>query len=197
MTRRIFALLLAICLPLSAYGKDQSESPKQQINDTIEKLVNIVEAYPDNSQSQERRSKMREILTPRFDFHEMSKRSLGAQWNECTEEQRKEFVDVFSELLATTYLKRIENVERNMVEIKGQKLRAPKAQVLTIVNHKGDSFPILYKLLDENGSWKVYDVVIENIGLVANYRNEFAGIIRKEKMDGLLKKLREKAAADS
>jgi phospholipid transport system substrate-binding protein len=83
-------------------------------------------------------------------------------------------------------------LERNMVTIKDQKQRDNKAFVQTDVTYKGDTFGLDYKLIDRSGTWKVYDVIIENIGLVANYRNEFAGIMRKEKFSGLLSKLEKK-----
>jgi phospholipid transport system substrate-binding protein len=80
-----------------------------------------------------------------------------------------------------------------MVKVESENVEPPKAVVKTIVISKGDTFPIDYKLIQkEGGSWQVYDVVIENIGLVANYRNEFSGIIRKDNFSGLMEKLRAK-----
>ncbi|RIL09909.1 MAG: organic solvent tolerance ABC transporter substrate-binding protein, partial [Proteobacteria bacterium] len=143
-------------------------------------------------QVKERREKLRAVIQPRFDFQEMSKRSLGPYWNEATPAQRTEFVDVFSELLARTYLGRIETVRTGMVKIDNEAVDFPKAVVKTTVTLKGDAFPIDYKLQSTDGNWRVYDVVIENIGLVANYRNEFAGIIRKEKISGLISRLKDK-----
>ena len=81
-----------------------------------------------------------------------------------------------------------------MVEIKNTQVKDPKALVKTIVNYKGDTFPLDYRMLNRDGSWKVYDVVIENIGLVSNYRNEFAGIIRKKKFSGLMEMLKKKVS---
>jgi phospholipid transport system substrate-binding protein len=66
------------------------------------------------------------------------------------------------------------------------------AVVKTDVNHKGEIFPIHYKLVEKSGTWKVYDIVIENIGLVSNYRSEFAGVLRKTGFDGLIEKLKAK-----
>ena len=123
----------------------------------------------------------------------MSKRSLGPTWNLVTPAEQEEFVKVFSELLAKTYLARIEFIEPNTVKIESEQVTEPKALVKTMIHHKGDIFPLDYKLVNVDKVWRVYDVVIENIGLVANYRNEFAGIIRKEEFSGLMRRLKEKS----
>ncbi|MCB0331985.1 MAG: ABC transporter substrate-binding protein, partial [Bdellovibrionales bacterium] len=171
-------------------------SPKKEMEKTIAQLVDLVEKYPGDDNLSVRHEQMREVIGPKFDFDEMAKRSLGAQWKKITPTERQEFVDLFSELLATTYLGRIENVERNMVTVDEEKLRMPRALVKTTVDYKGDLFPIDYKLINSDKGWRVYDVIIENIGLVANYRSEFAGIIRKNTFTGLLDKLRKKNAGE-
>lgn len=168
------------------------DSAMGEVKATLNEVIKIVTAYPTEKQLDQRRAKLREVINPRFDFEEMSKRSLGTYWKEITPEQQKDFVHVFSDLLARTYLSKIETVQEGMVKFDSEKVDFPRAMVKTIVKYKGDNFPLDYKLLNQDGNWKVYDVIIENIGLVANYRNEFAGIIRKESFDGLMKKLREK-----
>lgn len=125
----------------------------------------------------------------------MAKRSLGANWTTLNADQQKAFTEVFSELLARTYLTKIETVKPGMVKMDSEKLDFPRSLVRTLVTSKGDVFPIEYRLYSQEGNWRVYDVVIENIGLVANYRNEFAGIMRKDGFDGLLSKLKDKNAA--
>lgn len=180
----------------SAYADQAPQaSALSEVQITLDEVIKIVKAYPTDAQLDERRRKLREIINPRFDFEEMSKRSLGTYWRQITPEQQKDFVQVFSDLLARTYLSKIETVEEGMVKFDGEKVDFPRAMVKTVVKYKGDNFPLDYKLLNEAGTWKVYDVVIENIGLIANYRNEFSGIIRKENFDGLMKRLREKNAA--
>lgn len=196
-----FTGLLGVATYVSADPKKSSDAVKassalSEVEITIEEIIKINEKLPGEDKQKERRAKLREVIEPRFDFKEMAKRSLGPQWNQCTEQERSEFTDVFSELLARTYLSRIEYARANMVKFDGQNVKEDKAVVKTMVTHKGDTFPIDYKLLQREGQWKVYDVVVENIGLVANYRNEFAGIIRKEKFAGLMERLREKTSID-
>jgi len=193
--------VILVGLPVVSLAENQPAavqqvgSPKGEVEAVINEVVRIAQTLPGDENTSKRRAELRQVINPWFDFAEMAKRSLGAEWRNCTAEQQQDFVDVFSGLLSKTYLSRIETVKPGMVTIDSEKLDGLKALVRTTVNHKGDQFPIEYKLLNQAGTWRVYDVVIENIGLVANYRNEFAGIIRKEKFEGLMQRLREKGAA--
>lgn len=194
-----FAILL--CLPGGAAANEPpppgASAPIEDVRQTIAEIVKIVADFPGENMRIERRRHLRTVIEPRFDFDEMAKRSLGAQWQQRTPEEKKEFTEVFSELLARTYLSRIDAVTADMVNVKSESVDFPKASVRTLVTHKGEVFPIEYKMLHVDGRWRVYDVVIENIGLVSNYRAEFAGIIRKEEFSGLMQRLREKNAKAS
>jgi phospholipid transport system substrate-binding protein len=183
----VFAAQLVVAAPATS-------SPKAEMQRTIDDIISIATAHSDDAQKTVRREKLRTLINPKFNFSEMAKRSLGPNWNEITAEEQGEFTDVFSELLARTYLSKIETVKPGMVEVRSEQVELPRAVVKTVVISKGDTFPIDYKLTYQNNSWQVYDVVIENIGLVANYRNEFSGIIRKEKFTGLMDRLRKKIA---
>jgi phospholipid transport system substrate-binding protein len=194
--KNLFALFFSVSLVFQGaiYPAVADESsPKAEIEKTINDIIKTVASTPDASVSPIRRQKLRELINPKFNFAEMSKRSLGPNWNEISPEEQKEFTEVFSELLARTYLSKIETVKPGMVKVESENVEPPKAVVKTTVISKGDTFPIDYKLMQKDGGqWQVYDVVIENIGLVANYRNEFSGIIRKDKFSGLMEKLRAK-----
>jgi phospholipid transport system substrate-binding protein len=166
--------------------------PKEKVKTAIDEIIKIVESNSGDAQKDARREKLRELINPLFDFDEMAKRSLGINWKEATPEEQQEFTKVFSDLLARTYLSKIETVKPGMVAVNSETVDQGKAMVKTMVTHKGDTFPLDYKLQNTSGKWRVYDVVIENIGLVANYRNEFAGVVRKEKVAGLIQKLKDK-----
>jgi phospholipid transport system substrate-binding protein len=183
--------MLGLVLPLQAEPA-QPVSPRADMTQVVNQLVDIVEAFPGDDTRTQRRAKLREVIEPRFDFTEMSRRCLGQAWNDISPAEQEEFNRVFSELLAKTYLNRIETVRRGMVRVTGEDIEGNKALVKTMVKVKGEEFPIDYKLLRRDNRWRVYDVLIENIGLVANYRNEFAGIIRQDKFSGLMTKLKEK-----
>jgi phospholipid transport system substrate-binding protein len=195
MVQRLGMLIVMGLIALSshaAFAAPSPSSPKAEMQKTIDDIIVIAEAHQGDAQKTVRREKLRTLINPKFNFAEMSKRSLGPNWNEITPEEQKEFTTVFSELLARTYLSKIETVKPGMVKVESEQVEAPRAVVKTTVTSKGDTFPIDYKMSLSNNAWQVYDVVIENIGLVANYRNEFSGVIRKEKFDGLMTKLRKK-----
>lgn len=186
------ALVAALTLSMSSLCQAETSSPKAEIQKTIDSIIATVQANPGDAAKPARREKLREIINPKFDFDEMSRRSLGSNWTEITPAEQKDFTTVFSELLARTYLSKIETVKPGMVKVESEQVEGNKAVVKTVVLSQGDTFPIDYKMMYRDNGWRVYDVVIENIGLVANYRNEFSGIIRKDKFSGLMEKLRAK-----
>jgi phospholipid transport system substrate-binding protein len=190
----IYSLALLV-LPVHA-EEATNLSPKAAVKQTIDLIVEAVGEFKGNEHKIQRRGKIREIINPRFDFAKMAQLSLGAAWNTVTPAEQKEYVAVFSDLLSKTYMVKVETIEPGMVTVESERIEEGnlKASVKTLVKSKGDFFPIDYRLVNDNGQWKVYDVVIENIGLVVNYRNEFASIIRKDTFSGLMEQLKKKAA---
>lgn len=193
MVYRLVLSLVALFVSTSPLALAQAPaSPKSEIQKTLDSIISTVQANPGDEAKGSRRTKLREIINPKFDFDEMSRRSMGSHWADITPAEQQDFTTVFSELLARTYLSKIETVKPGMVKVEGENIDGAKAVVKTVVLSQGDTFPIDYKLMFRDGNWRVYDVVIENIGLVANYRNEFSGIIRKDKFSGLMERLRAK-----
>ena len=173
-------------------------SPKAMMQETTDQIVDIVQKNKGDANATKRRELLRQVINPQFDFAKMAQLSLGTNWNTITAEEQQEYVKVFSDLLAKTYLTKVETVEPGMVSIEAERIEEgnQKASVKTLVKSKGDFFPIDYRFVrdSQTAPWRVYDVVIENIGLVVNYRNEFASIIRKDTFSGLMEQLRKKAA---
>ena len=203
---RLFVLFLLITMtghPGTVFGEEASSSsqetpsPRVEMQTVLDQLITIVTENAGDENATVRRDKMRAIIEPKFDFQEMAKRSLGVNWKSISPAEREEFVDLFSGMLSRTYIGRIEKVQEDMVEIRSETLRHPRALVKTVVTFDGGKFPLDYKLIYADEGWKVYDVIIENIGLISNYRNEFAGIIRKETFQGLLARLREKEQSEA
>lgn len=183
-----------LLLTSNVFAEQATSSPKSEMVQTIDSIISIAGAHQGDASKTIRRQKLRELINPKFNFAEMSKRSLGANWNDLSPSEQADFTQVFSELLARTYLSKIETVKPGMVKVESEQIEPPRAVVKTVVISNGDTFPIDYKMMNAGAShsWQVYDVVIENIGLVANYRNEFSGIIRKDKFSGLMERLRKK-----
>jgi phospholipid transport system substrate-binding protein len=186
----------ALCLNgLFVRTASAADAPSRNIKLVFDQVRLIVTSDKDHVPDEETDRKLKEIIVPLFDFEEMSRRSLGAFWNKATADEKKQFVDLFSDLLARTYLKRIKrNSESSNITKMTDEIEGDKAMVRSTVMTDGEEISLDYRMMSEAGTWKIYDVVIENVGLVSNYRNEFPAIIRKEGFSGLIARLREKNA---
>ncbi len=143
----------------------------------------------------ERRAKVRALLDDAIDFEEMTKRSLGIHWKKRTEKEKTEFVALFSALLENAYIDRIEANYDAKVLYSGEKInkKGTRGIVKTIVvTRKGTDVPIDYRMIKKEQGWVAYDIVIEGVSLVSNYRTQFNQIIHKSSYDNLVKGLRKK-----
>lgn len=176
----------------------QAIAPGSRVSAVIETVKNEVEKGRSALSKEALDDKLKELIFPIFDFREMSRRSLGTNWKLATPQEQKEFVDLFSELLAKSYLEKIKsNIEGSKFAIKGETVSGKVALVKTVVFADGDDVTIDYRMRLKDSEWKIYDVIVQNIGLVSNYRSEFSDIVRKDKIAGLIKRLKEKTAANS
>jgi phospholipid transport system substrate-binding protein len=132
-----------------------------------------------------------------FDEVELSRLSLGRNWNKLTASQQQEFVQLFRKTLENAYANKITDYKDEKVKITGERaLSADRAEVQTKVISASKGIPVLYRLKLKEGKWKVYDVVIENVSLVQNYRAQFREILMKNSPDQLIEILRKKAISD-
>jgi phospholipid transport system substrate-binding protein len=128
-----------------------------------------------------------------FDWVELSKRTLGLDWNKFTMDQRKEFVQLFKSLLRDTYVNNIAEYTNEQVKFtKEVPLSDKTAEVQSVVITKNGEIPINYRVINEGSEWKVYDVVIEGVSLVSNYRTQFREILGNNPPEKLLETLRQK-----
>ncbi len=172
-----------------------AQKPGDQVRQTVDKLLAILKnpQLKGESKENERRNQLREVMYQRFDFTEMAKRSLGANWRRRSPEEQKEFVKLFTNLLEGAYLDKIESYNGEKVQYLKDIGDANDAEVDTrIVDNKGQEYSINYRLHNVNGDWKVYDVVIEDISLVNNYRSQFNHVLAKSSYEDLVKKMKER-----
>lgn len=170
-------------------------APGDRVHKTIDKLLEILNdpRLKGEDRKNERREKLKEVMYERFDFTEMAKRSLGPEWRRRSPEEQKEFVRVFTNLLESTYLDRIEDYNGEKVQYLHERADNNYAEVATkIVDNKGQEFSVNYRLHNVNGDWKVYDVVIEDVSLVNNYRAQFSRVLTKSSYKDLVKIMKEK-----
>lgn len=188
---RVAAALMLAIGAFTQHAFSEMVSPRQQVESTVDRVKKEVAAKKLSVNVLDK--KLEEIIFPVFDFESMAKATVAAQWDSSSPAEREEFVSLFSRLLARTYLKRIrENIVDSTLEITSEKSDGKQAEVQTIAEGKGEKIKVDYKLHLMDGQWRVYDVKIENVGLVTNYRTEFGSIIRKDGMSGLIAKLKAK-----
>jgi phospholipid transport system substrate-binding protein len=170
-------------------------APTEEIQKTVDKAVAVLKnpGLKSDGKKKERRDQIRQALLPRFDFTEMARRSLGAHWRQRTPEEQREFVALFSDLLERAYIERIEGFNDEKFVYTRERQDRDYAEVdAKIQTPKGEEFSISYKLHLADQNWKVYDVVIENISLVNNYRDQFNRVITKSSYEELIRRIKDK-----
>ena len=191
---RIFGwlLMLVLALAVPSWG---GESPVVEVRKTVDEVVRIVAdkelKKPQNEQK--RRKALKGAIGQLFDHAEMAKRSMGQNWKEISPLQQKEFIDLFATLLENSYAGKIESYNNEKIVYLKESVEGEYAEVKSrIVTAKRDEFSLEYRLLREGERWKVYDVVIEGVSLVSNYRSQFNKIIKAQGYAELAKKLKAK-----
>jgi len=170
-------------------------APTDQVKQSVDKVIDILKnkEMKRTDRVKERRTAIRKVVGERFDFEEMAKRSLAQHWSKRTPEEKKEFVSLYSDLLERTYIRRIENYTDEKVIYVDEHIDNEYAVVRTkMITKRNVEIPIEYKLLQNNGKWMVYDVIIEGVSLVNNYRTQFNKIVRSGSYEDLVKKLKNK-----
>ncbi len=190
----IVLILLPIWLtPGSAAGG----VPTDQIKSTVDKALVVLRdpRFKPTAKTKERREQLKQILFTRFDFTEMAKRSLGANWRRRTAKEQEEFVRLFTDLLERAYADTIESYGDEKIVYVGERLDGDFADVNSkIFTAKGEEFSLNYRAHFVGGEWRVYDVVVENISMVNNYRSQFNRVIANSSFEELVRRLKDKAS---
>lgn len=167
------------------------------IKKTVDDVIHIVsdKELKKKSNEQRRRAAIKRSIATIFDSQEMAKRSLGKHWNQRTPAERKQFVDLFATLLENSYAGKIESYNNEKIVYTKETLDGEYAEVKSkVITPKQDEYTLDYRLMKkDNGAWMVYDVVIEGVSLVSNYRTQFNKIISTNGYPELVKKLQAKS----
>lgn len=192
---RVGASIVGVLLSLAIPAIATAGAPRDQIQDAIEKVTATLKDpnLKSEAKKRERLERLRQVIFPKFDFSEMAKRSLGANWQRRSPEEQREFVKLFTELIENSYADNLASYDGEKVTITSERQDKDYAQVDTkIASKKGEEFAVNYRLLQAGNDWKVYDVVIENISIVNNYRSQFNRVIAKSSFEDLMQKLKAK-----
>ena len=172
-------------------------APTDLLRVQIDRAVKTLEEpeLKKEGKARERRVAVRRIAEDIFDFTETAKRSLGRHWQPRTPAERKEFVDLFANLLERSYLSKIELYSGERIAYLGDTIEGDQAMVRTrIVTKHGTEIPVDYKMYRHGDRWLVYDVIIEGVSLIANYRTQFNKIIQTSSYQELVRKMKIKQA---
>ena len=167
----------------------------EAMKSTIDEVLKIVQdkELKQPEKTQERRQRLEKVIGDRFDYPEMSKRSLGAPWNALSDKDKQEFVVLFKTLLTNSYAEKIETYSGEGVQYINERTEKDYAEVRTKVLTGKTEIPLDYRLLNKGNDWWVYDVVVDGVSLVNNYRGQFSKILRSSTYADLVDQLRKKS----
>lgn len=191
----ISVLLVSLGFSVASPGLARA-SVTDEVKRVVDRVVQIV-ADADlkkPQKEQQRRQALRNAIGAIFDYQEMAQRSLAIHWKERTPAEKKEFVSLFQTLLENSYADKIESYHNEKIVYLKESVEGEYAEVKSkVMAPKGDEYALDYRLMREGGKWMVYDVVIEGVSLVSNYRGQFNRIVTGQGYPQLLKKLRTKS----
>jgi phospholipid transport system substrate-binding protein len=169
-------------------------APMDDVRKTVDEVVRIVADKQMKHNDIKRRQALKKSISVIFDYGEMAKRSLGKHWNTRTPAEKKQFTDLFATLLENSYAGKIESYNNEKIVYIKENIDGDRAEVRSkVVTSKRDEFTLDYRLINQQGKWMVYDVVIEGVSLVSNYRSQFSRIISANGYGELVKKLQTKS----
>ena len=189
-------LVLVLALQGPAAMEALAGVPTDQLRGSVDEALKLLgDSAAKRERPRERRAALRKIADDIFDWQETANRALGAHWYQRTPGEREEFVRLFSDLLDRSYMSKIERYDGERIAYAGDSIEGDQAVVRTkILNKQGAEIPVNYRMLRrESERWKVYDVEIEGVSLVANYRTQFNNLLRRGSYAEIVNTLRAKA----
>jgi len=190
---RVTATVLAMGLLTAAPAA--AGVPSDQLRGAVDRVLKTLDdpSLKGESKFMDRRAAVRKIANEIFDFSEIAKRSLARHWQPLSEAQRTEFVGLFADLLERSYISKIETYGGEKIQYTGERVDGDLSTVSTrIITKNGTEVPVDYRMIKRGDHWLVYDVSIEGVSLVSNYRTQFNKIIQTSSYNELVSKLRNK-----
>jgi phospholipid transport system substrate-binding protein len=181
-------VLLPLLLLAAGSAPFTDGTPTEQVKATVDDVLRILREHPPSEDEQ-----LERVIGRRFNFPDMAQRSLGLHWRNLTDTERQQFVEAFTKLLKQNYLDQIKAYKNQKVLFTGERRDGDYAAVESrIVPEQGEPIAVNYRLQLNNGEWKVYDVVIENVSLVNNYRAQFDRVLARNSFSDLIRRMKDK-----
>jgi phospholipid transport system substrate-binding protein len=188
LKRFVLCMITALFLATNVFAGVTDEVKK-----TVDEVVRIVSDKEMKKSDHQRRQALKKTISTIFNYNEMAKRSLGKHWNQRSAAERKQFTELFASLLENSYAGKIESYNNEKIVYLKETIDSDHAEVKSkVVTTKRDEFTLDYRMINQDGKWMVYDVVIEGVSLVSNYRTQFNKIITTDGYPVLVKKLQTK-----
>ncbi len=169
--------------------------PTEVLQPTLQGMVDVIAdpTYSGDERRDARREKIMSIANQGFDFTEMSKLVLGKTWRKIDSQQQEYFAMIFTKLLENAYIGKLEGYAGQTVSYEDERIKGKRAGVSTIVRSSGMApLSVNYVMINSASGWRVYDINIEGVSLLRNYREQFKSILRRDKFDGLVQIIEEK-----
>ena len=183
-------VVVGLVLSLVPWSAALAGESTEQLKGSVEQVIKVLEDRSLRDESQ-RRAAIRQAADRIFDFEETAKRALGQHWQRLSEKDRKEFVSLFADLLERAYISKIERYSGEKIVYAGENVEGDTATAKTrFVTTKGTEVPVDYRMHKKGDRWLVYDVNVEGVSLVANYRAQFNKIIQTSGFEGLIAKMK-------
>jgi phospholipid transport system substrate-binding protein len=194
-TRNLYAAMALLLVSLTSLA--HAISPLASIKQPVQLVVDTLNdpQYKDPAKRQAQKDIIWDSLQSIFSFVDISKIALGRNWAKFTSQERKEFTDVFTDLLSSTYLDKIQRGEYEGLKIQflqEEIVKATIAKVDTVIINKEQEIPVSYSMILRNDSWKIYDIRVEGVSLIKNYRVQFHKILSEQPPANLIERLRKK-----
>jgi phospholipid transport system substrate-binding protein len=194
MKQRLLRLVLIIVLvhvPIAA----RAGAPLETVKGHVDKVIDVLRdsSLRGGSREKAKKDRIRTISDRMFDFTELSRRTLGQNWSRFNSEQQREFIALYKSVLEDAYVDKIVSyTDEKIIYGKENPLSEKTVEVQTTILTKKADIPIFYRVILKGGEWRVYDVIIEGVSLVSNYRSQFSQILANKSPEGLLDTLRKK-----
>ncbi len=187
------AAIVSVGALLMAWSQAWAGAPTDQLKTSVDQVIRILEdpTLKSESKGPERRAAIRKQADGIFDFEETARRALGAHWQNLSPKDRQEFVSLFADLLERSYISKIERYSGEKTTYAGDSIDGDLATVKTrFITKQGTEVPVDYRMLRRGDRWLVYDVVVEGVSLVNNYRTQFNKIIQTASYQELVAKMK-------
>jgi len=187
----MLALVMACYMPMQLLASE--DSPKVVVESTVQAIIDVLEARADKATITDAdREGIRQVVAGKFDYREMSRRSVGKPWKKMTAEKQVEFTELFRQVLEYSYGNQLAGYHGQKVVFEKADFKKDKARVKGAIIDNNKTIPMEYRLHQTPTGWQVYDIKIEGVSMIITFRKDFKSIIKKKNIDGLMATLQQK-----